>query len=61
MFEWLAANAATVIIGGMLLVSVIFAARHVFGNMKKGGCAGCGGCCENQYSDCCGIHTDMQK
>ena len=44
MLEWLAANAATIIVGAVLIVLVAMAIRQIIKAKKKGGCAGCNGC-----------------
>ena len=44
MGEWLAANAATIIICVALAVLAALAVRQIIKGRKKGGCAGCSGC-----------------
>lgn len=46
---------ATWLIGGILLVALVFAARHVFHSFSGGGCSGCpGGCggCASAHGQC---------
>jgi len=58
MMEWIAANAATLVISAILLVVVVFAARYVYKVRKSGGCAGCAdggcGCSGGNGGSCCG-------
>ena len=58
MMEWIAANAATLVISAILLVVVVFAARHVYKVRKSGGCSGCAdggrGCSSGSQGSCCG-------
>ena len=41
MFTWIASNRANIIIIAILALVVIFAARYVYKEKQKGGCAGC--------------------
>ena len=43
MLEWLAANAATIVVCAVLIVLVAMAIRQIIKARKKGGCAGCNG------------------
>ena len=46
---------ATWIIGGLLLIALVFAAWHIFHSAKEGGCSGCpGGCsgCSSANGHC---------
>lgn len=44
MLEWLAANAATIVISAVLIVLLALAVRYIVKKRKSGGCAGCDGC-----------------
>ncbi len=48
MLEWLAANAATIIISFILFVLMALAVRYLWKTSRSGGCVGCpecsGGC-----------------
>lgn len=57
--SWLAENAATIVIGSILLVAVIFAIRYVVKKAKKGQCIGCDGHCSNGC--CCSISNENSK
>ncbi len=43
---------ATWIIGGILLVALAFAARHVVRSFSGGGCSGCPGGCASANGKC---------
>lgn len=45
MLQWIAANAATIVICMVLGILLLLAARHVYKARKSGGCIGCGGDC----------------
>ncbi len=55
---WLAENAATIVIGSILLVAVILAIRYVVKKAKKGQCIGCDGHCNGC---CCSISNENNK
>lgn len=44
MIAWIIANAATLLIGTLLLIFVVFAIWYTIRKAKKGQCMGCGGC-----------------
>ncbi|MBR0598294.1 FeoB-associated Cys-rich membrane protein [Sinanaerobacter chloroacetimidivorans] len=47
------------IIGGLVLIAVIFAVRQVIKNQKNGGCAGgCSGCSQGSS---CRVYEDLEK
>jgi len=45
--SWIADNAATIIVGAILLIAVALAIRYMIKNAKKGLCIGCDQCCKN--------------
>lgn len=49
--SWIADNAATIIVGAVLLIAVALAIRYMIKKAKKGQCIGCYQCCKN---GCCG-------
>jgi len=46
---WIIANAATILIGTLLLIFVVFTIRYTIRKAKKGQCIGCAGC---NVNDC---------
>lgn len=44
MLEWLAANAATIVISVVLIVLLALAIRYIVKKRKSGGCVGCDAC-----------------
>ena len=44
MLEWLAANAATIIISAVLFVLMALAIRYLWKTSRRGGCVGCSEC-----------------
>lgn len=49
--SWIVDNAATLIIGAILLIVVVFAIRYVVRKTKKGQCIGCEGCSGHSNGD----------
>lgn len=45
MLTWITENMGTILIGLLICLAVVLAARSVYRNKKKGGCScGCSGC-----------------
>ncbi len=44
MFEWLAANAATILISSSLFILMALAVRYLWKTSRSGGCVGCSEC-----------------
>lgn len=44
MIAWIVANAATLLIGMLLLIFIVFTIQYTIRKAKKGQCMGCGGC-----------------
>lgn len=44
MLEWLAANAATIVISAVLIVLIALAIRYIVKKRRSGGCVGCDAC-----------------
>ncbi|QEY34457.1 FeoB-associated Cys-rich membrane protein [Caproiciproducens galactitolivorans] len=57
MLQWLAANAATIIICAILGILFVRAICYLHKTRKNGGCAGCGGC----SGDCCHCAQAFRK
>ena len=59
MFAWLAANAATVIIGAILLFVVALIILSMRKKAKKGQCVSCDCGCSGSEQNChCGLHPE---
>ncbi|MBE6033092.1 FeoB-associated Cys-rich membrane protein [Aminipila sp.] len=52
---------STIIIGGIFLILIFFAGRHVLRNMKAGKCTGCSECGTSQSESGCSCCHDAQK
>lgn len=54
MLEWITQNLATIVIGTLLLIAIIFAVLSLVKTKKSGGCnCGCSGCKGCSHSDTC--------
>lgn len=51
---------STIIVSGILVVLVFFAARHLIRNAKAGKCAGCSGCSSYGKEDGCSCCSSEQ-
>ncbi len=67
MLEWLAANAATIVISAVLIVLLALAIRYIVKKRKNGGCVGCEACssskggCSACHGGCAAATDDHQE
>ncbi|MDR0311822.1 MAG: FeoB-associated Cys-rich membrane protein [Acidobacteriota bacterium] len=51
MTQWIAANAASLIVGALVVIALIFAVRSILKQRRKGGCGQCpsAGTCRGEH------------
>jgi hypothetical protein len=67
MIAWIIANAATLLIGTLLLIFIVFTMRYTIKKAKKSQCIGCAGCnmnkCDNKeyFVSCNSLASDKKR